>query len=726
MVLLLAAAIATASPAPPPDRPKLALVLSGGGARGAAHIGVLKVLEENHVVPDLIVGTSMGSIVGGLYAAGYSPDEIESILTDVDWNEVFFDTVDRSDRSFRRKQDDTPYFFPPKLRFRGLKPYLPGGVLGGQKLELLLRGLVERGTTVRDFDRLPIPYRAVAMDLATSEAVVIESGNLADAMRASMSIPGAFAPVEIDGRFLVDGGSAANLPVGIAQSLGAERIIAVNISTPLDSEVEGRSFLGVINQLTSFLTAGSVKEDLKRLHDGDILITPPLGDLSFRDFARAREAVGIGEEAARYQARRLREFSVDDAAWEAFRARHVRDDGTIYPVMAVRLQNDSWVRDAIVRARLRVPLGEPLDVDALNDQLVKLTGLDWFGLIRTDLRVQNGEGDLLVETPKKPYGRGSLQFALTLRTDFQGTRGFDLVARHRVLAVNRRGGEWVNTAAIGDTSALSTEFYQPLSDSLRWFAVPAVALTHTTISIWEQEHPVADYRIRYDEARFDVGRVLGNWGELRTGLFRGQSRGTARIAFPGLPSFSEQAGGVRGRFLIDTRDRAVFPRAGLLAHASFERGMTTLGAVTNTTFAEVSWFHAYRAGKSTIVPRVEASSNLSGPVTLRTVSHWGGLLRLSGLGEDELLGDRGGIVGLLYYYELTRLSLGPIANRIVAGISLEAGNVYDRGERIDWSSLRRSGAIFVGAETPFGPAFLGLGWTEPDRKRVYLVLGERF
>jgi NTE family protein len=710
----------------PPTKPQLALVLSGGGARGAAHIGVLKVLEDLEVVPDLIVGTSMGSIVGGLYAAGYTPEEIEEVLATIDWNEILFDTVPRPQRSFRRKQDDTPYYVPLKLRFQGLKPYLPGGLLGGRKLELFLRGLVARATDARDFDGFPIPFRAVAMDLGTGEAVVLGQGNLADAMRASMSVPGAFPPVVIDGRSLVDGGSVANLPVRIAQKLGAERIIAVNISTPLDTEVEGLSLFGVVSQLTGFLTSGSVAYDIERLGEGDLLLTPPLGDLSFDDFARAREAVAIGEAAARAAADRLRPFAADSARWREFRERHRRDDITRHPVREVRLDNRSWVDDRVVQSQLDIPLGEPLDLESLQRQLVELSGLDYFGLIRTDLHVEDGGGHLLIETPRKPYGRGSLQFGLNLRTDLEGDAGYTLAARHRVLAVNRRGGEWTNTIQLGELGAARTELYQPLDWGMRWFVAPALEYKAETLALWVDGQRAADYRTEESEARVDGGRALGKWGEFRLGAFRGHARGTPRVALPGFPAFEEDTGGLDARFSIDTRDRAAFPRSGIRALALVERGLDAFGADGDSTYGEVAWAHAIRAGKAAIVPRFSVSANLSGETTLRTVTGVGGLLRLSGLGENELLGDRGGVAGILSYYELTGISLGPIGNRVVAGISLEAGNVYEREETIDAASLLLAGALFVGAETPLGPALFGWGWTEPDRQHYYLIVGDRF
>ena len=305
-------------------RPRLALVLSGGGARGAAHIGVLKVLEELHVAPDIIVGTSMGSLMGGFYASGWSPAELEHLLQETDWDQLFSDKPLRSEKSFRRKQDDFPFLIPLKLRFRGLKPYVPPAAIGGQRLDLYLKSLELRSTSARDFDRLPIPYRAIATDIADGSAVVLGSGSLSRAMRASMAVPGMFPPVEIDGKELVDGGAAANLPIGIALSLGAEAIIAVDISSELAQQEELQSLFSILGQQFSFLIVGNRIADEKLLQPGDVLIRPDLGGLPFNAFARAVEAISPGEAAARAATEQLRRFALPDDEWARFTSAHAR------------------------------------------------------------------------------------------------------------------------------------------------------------------------------------------------------------------------------------------------------------------------------------------------------------------------------------------------------------------------------------------------------------------
>jgi NTE family protein len=412
-----------------PERPpRLVLVLSGGGARGAAHIGVLHVLEELHIVPDLVVGTSMGSIVGGLYAAGWTPARIEQFLKEMDWNQTFTDRVPRTERSFHRKLDDRDYLMAAKLRFKGIKPYMPAGVLGGQRLDLMLKALEFGTTTERDFDRLPIPYRAVAADIATGQAIVMGEGSLSTAMRASMSISGVFPPVLLEGRQLVDGGAVANLPVGIAQKLGAARILAVDISSPLSEAEEIRSFFSIINQMSGLLTVGNVQADIQRLGPEDVYIRPELGDITFSSFERAGEAVGIGEAAARAQIDKLRALAATPEAWQALQARRAQQAPTVM-VDEVRIDNRSWVDDEVVRRRLNIKPGMAADGPEVTAAVMQLLALDYFGTIACDYERVDGKGVLQVDVPQKPHGKAHLQFGLGVRTDWQESSRRDSARR---------------------------------------------------------------------------------------------------------------------------------------------------------------------------------------------------------------------------------------------------------------------------------------------------------
>jgi NTE family protein len=711
----------------PPDPPGLVLVLSGGGARGAAHIGVLKVLEELHVVPDMVVGTSMGSIVGGLYAAGWSPGEIETLLKSVEWNSVFSDTVRRSEKSFRRKQDDRPQLIPTKLRFKGLKPYIPPGVLGGQSLELLLRALEMQTTGENDFDRLPIPYRAVAMDIATGEAVVLGDGSLATAMRASMSIPGAFPPVERDGRKLVDGGAAANLPVGVAQQLGAQRIVAVDISSPLTGEDETFSdFFSVFSQLNSILTVSNRMADVGRLADGDVLIVPELGDISFVSFERAAEAVGIGEQAARQQIEALRPLAADDAAWAAFKARHHVRPAEEIVIDSIRIENSSPVSDEVVSEALAVAPGDRADDATLRPALLRLYNRDYFGVIKPRLeRLPDGSQELVVPTTAPQYGRNRLQFGLAFGGDLEGSADYAIIVRHQLLAANRRGGEWQNVLQLGDVGLVETGYYQPLDAAMRWFVHPRLTYRRERQHLWVDGKAVAEYVTRDAEAHLDAGRVLGSWGELRAGACYSSDAYENRVGLAAFPDFSTHRGAATVAFRVDTDSARAFPRHGGAVLLRYTKSAESLGSDERyeQVYGRGAWSWSF--GEHTLRPELEYGDNLGDGSSIFSLFRLGGPGHLSGLAQDELLGERVAYGALAYYLRLKKLDLAGIHVRFFTGGAFEAGDVYRRDEALTADSLLAGWTLYLGADTPIGPAFVAYGRTE-GHGRFYVAIGDRY
>jgi len=708
-------------------RPKLALVLSGGGARGAAEIGALKVLEELHIVPDIIVGTSIGSIVGGLYATGWSPEEIEELLKTMDWNKVFSDRVDRRERTFRRKQDDLVVLIQGKVNFDGLKPYLPPGILGGQSMELFMKSLEIRSTGETDFNAFPIPYRAVATNLNTGEPLVFARGSLATAMRASMAIPGLFAPVEYGDVRLSDGGAVANLPVGIARAQGAEAVIAVDISSPLDPfPQKSASFLDSISRMNSLLTVSNRAEDVGRLKPGDVFIQPDLTGLSFLAFDKAAEAVAKGYEAARAKISELKRFSASDEEWAAFRARHHRRSASDLVVGTVRVENTSGLDDGLVRQAINVPVGQPLDLPALENQLLRLNAMNVFGLIRDGLDRTNGRSELVVTTPAKERGLGTLQAGISLAADFRGETNYTVTLVHRLLAMNRLNGEWENIVQFGSVAVLASQFYQPLDTGQRWFVSPLVEARRELQGVWVGGNRVSLYSLQREQARLGFGRVLGNWGQVRVGAYSASNRATLEIGTPVLPDGSEHTGGVEGAFRIDTVNSTVFPTEGTLLTVSYDVSLDSLGADTSYHTAFVSASHAWTVGKNTVEGLLQAGSNFDSQTTAFNLFRLGGLGRLSGYAENEFIGPRMGLARLVYYRRLLGFDVSSLRLRALVGASLEAGNVYAKGQPVSLNTVRWSGGPFVGAVTPIGPVVLAVGFAEGGLTRVHLVIGERF
>jgi NTE family protein len=718
-----------ARPAPKSERPrpKVVLVLSGGGARGAAHIGVIKKLEEYHVPVDMVVGTSMGSIVGGLYASGWGIDEIETKITKIDWGGVFNDKLPRQFRSYRRKTDDARFLVPVKMRFKGWKPYLPPALLGGQNMQLLFQGMEIDATGESDFDRFPIPYRAVATDLSNGEVVVIGKGSLATAMRASMSVPGIFPPVELDGKPLTDGGMAANFPIRVARGLGADVVIGVDITSPLRAKEELGNLLTRLDQTSSFLTTRNRADDMRAATEADVILIPELGEISFSDFSRAPEAIKAGEVAAQAQESRLRALSVSDAAWAAYEARHRRRLPSDLVVDEVRIKNSGPLSDAIVAKRIDVPLHEPLDTAKLSSQLLKLYGLDVFSPIQHDFTREDGKGVLTIETPKKPYGRNSLQFGFNLFTDFSGDSGFNLSFSHLLNPVNRKGGEWRNILQVGENGLLATQFYQPLDAGMSWFISPQLGARRDQLRQYDADgNAISEFRIAADTAQVEAGRVFGNWGQVSVGAYRSHQRGSPAVGPATLVSVEGNDGGPFATFDVDTLDSVTWPRNGTKVRVYYAQSVESFGADASGHFTRIEAGSAGSIGKNILFGSFEASSSTTGTENLNSRMFLGGFLRLSGLARNQLVGDKGGIARLLYYRELTRFDLGSMTQRMYAGFSLEAGNVYGSDDPVTWSSLRRAGSVFVGADTIVGPAYIGYGYSEGGKDVVYLIIGQRF
>ena len=318
--MLPAQAPAEPLPAQAQPRPRIGLVLSGGGARGAAHVGVLKVLEEMRIPIDAIAGTSMGAVVGGLYASGMSAAQIERQFASVDWNDAFRDRPQRLDLNFRRKREDRQYPVQFPLGFRDGRFQLPERAHPGTETLADPAGADAASAQVSDFDKLPTPFRAVATDLETGEAVVIDRGDLVTALRASVSAPGIFAPVEREGRLLVDGGVAKNLPVDIAQAMNVDVLIVVDVGFPLTTRDSLRSVASVSNQMLAILIRRESEQQRALLGPADILISPAMDRTSSFDFSKLQKNVALGEASGRAVTEQLARLALSGEQYELYMA----------------------------------------------------------------------------------------------------------------------------------------------------------------------------------------------------------------------------------------------------------------------------------------------------------------------------------------------------------------------------------------------------------------------
>ncbi len=559
-------AAAQDAPAEAP-RPRVGLVLSGGGARGLAHVGVLKALEELRIPVDAIAGTSMGAVVGGLYASGMTAAEIEKLMRSLDWSAAFRDRPARNTLNFRRKQDDREFLVRFPLGIQGGDFRLPRGLIQGQRLTQTLRVQTMPVAAVEDFDELPTPFRAVAADLETGERVVLERGDLTSAMRASMSAPGVFAPVEVDGRLLVDGGIVENLPVDVAKSMGVDIVIAVDVGFLPVGRKELTSALAVSNQAITIMMLRETGRQRALLSADDVLILPELGSLQSTDFAAAEKTIDLGLAAMRASTERLARLSLAEEPWQAYlAARAIQPQQPVVHFVRTDLKSERYSER--IQAELGPVMGQPLDPQALDARLSHFYGSDNFEALDYRLVREGVLTGIEVSARRKSWGPNFLRFGLELQDDFQGNSSFSAGVRAQVTEVNRFGAEWQTDAQVGANPLFRTEFYQPIGYGSNWFVVPRLSIERQNLDIFEDDRRLATYRVRESAAEFDFGREFGSWGELRGGVIYGDGNRNLLVgdsSDPDLPPRDRfDRGEFMARFAVDLLNDVFFPRDGEL------------------------------------------------------------------------------------------------------------------------------------------------------------------
>jgi NTE family protein len=712
--------------APPAARPKIGLALSGGGARGAAHIGVLKVLEELRVPVDCVTGTSMGSVVGGSFAAGTTPAEMEQIVTQTDWSEVFTDRPPRAEISPRLKQDDYKGLFAPEFGVRGGTLVVQKGIVSGVNIESFLRYLTQQSARIGDFRKLPVPFRAVATDIETGEAVILDRGNLARAMRASMAIPGAVAPVEIEGRLLVDGGIANNLPIDVARKMCGDVIIAVNISTPPLEREQITSALSIVGQLMNFLGKEQVDKQLASLSKRDVLITPELGNISAGSFERMSEAVKIGEAAARGQADALRRYSLPKAEYEALRKRQVVPrTPSLGRIDEIRFEGIERSNSAVLRQLMDTKPGDEVTEASLTADLRRIYGRGDFDSVSYRIDERPSGRTLVIQVHEKETGPNYIRFGLTLATESKGNSYFNLIASYRATWVNRFGAEWKVETQVGQNSYALTEFYQPLTRYGYFFVAPYASAGQSYRGVYSGNDRVADYVVRESRGGFDLGTNFGQWGELRVGPVWRLVRADVQTGSPVLPNVDTNASGARVSLIVDRLDQVWFSREGQRVVANGFKAYQTMGADAGYARADLSYFQALSFGEHTFQAGLFGGTNLDTNLPGYDSFTLGGPFRLSAYAINQFSGQQAMFGTLRYLNQVKRLP-SPIGSGVYAGASLEAGRVNKLDVGPSSTGNLESASIFLGADTFLGPAWVGAGFAPGGIRSVFLLVGVPF
>jgi len=712
-------------PAAGVSRPRIGLALSGGGARGGAHIGVLKALAEQRIPIDYIAGTSMGAVMGGLYASGLDESEMEAVSTEIDWGWVFTEDPPRDYRSFRRKRDDDLFLVKQRAGFNRGSLELPLGLIQGQNIDLFLDRTLLPVSQVDDFDELAIPYRAVAAEIASGETVVLSEGSLSRSVRASLSIPTIFAPIRIDDRLLVDGGIAQNLPVQTVRDMGAEVVIAIDISTPLGGEDTLTSLLSVTGQLTSLLIVRQTQAQIELLGDQDVLITPDLGDIGTSDFTRIAETFPLGYDTTMAAADMLRPLALSPEAYAAHRATRPDPRQEALPVIDfVRLNNDSGLGDNLIQERLKdIPTGVPLDVDALEYAIAELYGLELFQNVRYAVVEENGRTGLEVGVEERSWGPGYLQGGVQYSSAGNDETRFGLSVSYLRTQMNERGAEWRTTFTVGDEPKLYTEWHQPLGFNARAFLAADYTHEARLVNLYSGGSQIATVQPTEDSISVAAGREFGNWGELRLGLMRGHGETDLLTGSPLIPLAEEYDRGMFfTRFMVDTLDSLYFPTGGTLFLTEWRGSREDLGAEDNFDQFVSRIISSKSFGKNILSASLRydtTSADIAPPQDLFRI---GGFWDLSGYAENELSGQHVARLSGSYYRKLASVR----QSAAYVGISYETGNAWASRGEISMNSAIDAASIWLGADTPIGPIYLAYGKAEDGRNSIYFFIGSTF
>jgi len=707
-----------------PERPRTCLVLGGGGARGAAHIGVLKVLERERVPIDCIVGTSMGAVVGGLYASGYSADEIEAVLDRIDWAEVLHDKPPRNERSMRRKEDDLRLLGGVEVGLSDGRIAFPQGLIQGQKLEMLLRRLLLPTWQVHDFDQLPIPFQAIATDIVSGEKVVFAQGDLALAIRASMSVPGVFAPVRYQGRLLVDGGVVDNVPIDEARRLGAQRLIVSRVGTPLMTEAQLDSPLAISHQMASVLMQREVLAQLATLGPQDLLVTPPLGDMGSQEFNRSPQAVGIGEQAAQASVAEVRRFQVDAGQYAAFQRQHRPPDYQAPLVSFVEVQRDGTRTARYLEQRLQPQVGQPLAPEKVEQQVATAYGEGRYEQVQWRLDERDGRQGVVLAPQDKRWGPDFLHFALRLSDDFDGSSNYQLISELTRTGLSDQGAELKLRIGLGEVEEAFAEYYRPFGRSGR-HALSTYAKYRATDLDLALMGGGALAEFRYSQWLGGLRWAYSphpDW-EVAAFLERGQERLRLDVGNPSeLGNYRADMGSIGWQLRHDSIDSSAFPSRGQRLSLTRQHYLDSLGTDDSAAVTRLQWDGAWSQGSNRWLGGVRASSAHGGDDVLATYGFLGGLGNLSGYPEEAIFAPQTALARVVYYRRVAHAD-SLLTIPLYVGGSLEWGGFWRSRNQVDIDGMQSAGSLFVGADTFLGPVFLGYGRAQGGHDSFYLTFG---
>lgn len=705
----------------PPNRPTIGLVLEGGGALGFAHIGAIEWLEAHHIPVDYVAGTSMGGLVGGLYAAGNGPNDIKAFVDRIHWPGVLSGQVPFQALSYRRKEDKLAY--PNRLDF-GLKHgiSLPKGLNSGAAVGLLFDRTLMPYYDLKSFDDLPIPFRCVATDLTTGQKHVFEDGSLAQAMRATMAIPGMFAPVQHGNDIYSDGAAVDNLPVDVARAMGADIVIAVYLDTGKVKVESLSSPLAVAGRNVSIMVAANEQASMK---NANVLLRADVNKFSATDFDKSAEIIPLGEKAAEANAAALEKYALDDADWKAYVANRDARRRTHVPIpQFVDVYGLKGAEQSEVAASFKKYIGKPVDTTAIEKSIADLEGTGTYSIINYNMVDENGRPGLLIRPRTKDYAPPFLNVGLTLLSNDSNDIQLGVGARATFLDIAGLGSELRIDGMVGQVAGFDAELYKPLLAGMRWFIAPHAYVTHSETGYYSGSNQLAQFKQRRNGLGADVGYQFNARTELRGGedyQWFGEHR---TIGMPVAQEFDLTPWVTSLKFQYLGQDEVMLPTRGSELRSTFNYYTQRPNADSGLSQLNINTAHFIPSGERGIIFATASGGTSFGATNLGLAGFsLGGPLRLTAYDRGELLGTDYFVGQAGYLFRLTHLN--PIfGDAVYVGGFYEIGKIS--GGNSGTPSLPDDGSAIVVLKTLLGPVYGGGSIGGSGHYKWYFGLGRIF
>ena len=697
------------------------LVLSGGGAKSSAQVGVMQVMDELGIPVHCISGTSMGAVVGSFYATGYSADEIADIFTDEDWGAVFRGDVSRHDKSFIQKERDETYFSGDLIGINNKSLQLPGGLSPMQGLQTLYRDILEDVPLEADFDKFGIPFRAVATNLETGQPVAFGEGDIVESILASMAVPGVFAPRVIDDVAYVDGGISTNLPVKTIQDMGADIIIALD-TTVAPRKSDGRySVADTLQQITTIMIYNNAQRDKANLSPDDLYLEPNTIDIPTAGYARSAEGLEAGREVGRANMSELLRIKALAAPPPKRDMKYSKPN----TFESLRVDNTTRIKDEVLTKRVKGILSETISREKSDEKLRELASFGGFGEV--GLGHRNSEAVLTVS--ENALGPNRLKVGLNATSDFKGGSSYSVLAQLTRQPIGPLGGDVSLSAELGTDNGLSLELYQPFGPGSRFFFQPEAFIRSERLLLDVAETRIGNFRIDSVGARARLGYEISTWGlaALEGSI---QDNRIEEIVTIGedFPSESYSFGRLGAYFAVDTLERTDWPMSGQKLQLRGEKFIDiSEDGVLDAKRFEASWLYALSVGDFGVLlnsryGKLESDAFIFG---YDATFELGGFRQLGAFRENSLPIDELAYGSVEVFKRLSDSGF-LVDLPVYVGAIAEYGRIPLSFFDLEEVESAVSGSLYLGSETPLGPAFIGAAYGNSDDLKFFFKFGRTF